>query len=45
MLAVKDVQMKEDDCADAGGGQYLSAVPGQGCMCLDTPGPNWCKRA
>ncbi|KAJ7667347.1 hypothetical protein B0H17DRAFT_1142752 [Mycena rosella] len=46
VLAMKDVEMKEDDCADAeGGGQYMSAVPGQGCVCLDTPGPYWCKPA
>ncbi|KAJ6601943.1 hypothetical protein DFH09DRAFT_1270802 [Mycena vulgaris] len=46
VLAVKDVEMKEDECSDAeGGGQYMSAVPGQGCVCLDTPGPYWCKPA
>ncbi|KAJ6613883.1 hypothetical protein B0H10DRAFT_2436264 [Mycena sp. CBHHK59/15] len=46
VLAVKDKEMKEDECAEQdGGGQYMSAVPGQGCVCLSAPGPYWCKPA
>jgi hypothetical protein len=40
----EDLTYTGDDCARDPPGFYLTAVPGEGCVCRPSPSPEWCHR-